>query len=59
MIEKNIQPPATPTRGFSAPTATKITKPFVLANTIVRRCPDCGNILVDADCPDCNKVVTL
>jgi rubrerythrin len=59
MIEQNIQPPATLTREMSAPEATQKKRPFILANTNVQRCPDCGNVLVDGDCPDCNKVITL
>jgi hypothetical protein len=59
MIEENIQPPATPTRPMSAPQASTTNKTLVLANSHVTRCPDCSNVLVDGDCPDCNKVINL
>lgn len=60
MIEKRIQESTTPSR-FSMPMSApkKVKNEQAIHVAALKRCGGCGQVLVDDNCPDCNKVVVL
>lgn len=59
MIKKDIKEPTTPPRFDLPPVIQKSMNTSAIHLAVQKRCGGCGQILVDENCPDCGKVVTL
>lgn len=59
MITKNIKESTTPPRFGVPKIAQRSMNTSALHLEVQKRCGGCGQVLVDDNCPDCNKVVVL
>lgn len=59
MIKKEIKEPTTEPRIGLPPVAQRSLRTSSIHEAQQKRCGGCGQILVDNECPDCGKVVTL